>query len=122
MDQKNNYFFLKFLRKSSLSHSNISSTISDTNTHVSCSIPFVAIHIGIFFYLQHQLLFLSILKQQARGDYINTQRMNLFYLRPMYIELNHLCQTDNDLFEFHIQGYEDQADIYIKELLNEIKK
>lgn len=38
-----------------------------------------------------------------------------------HIELNHLCQADQDLFEFHVQGYEDEADKYIKELFNEIK-
>lgn len=38
-----------------------------------------------------------------------------------HIELNHLCQTNKDLFEFYVQGYEDEADKYIKELFNEIK-
>lgn len=35
-----------------------------------------------------------------------------------HIELNHLCQQDKDLFAFHIQKYEDEADRYIKFLLN----
>lgn len=34
-----------------------------------------------------------------------------------HIELNHLCQIDKDLFAFHIQEYEDEADRYIKFLL-----
>lgn len=32
-----------------------------------------------------------------------------------HLELNHLCQSDN-LFAFHIQDFEDEADRYIKEL------
>ncbi len=35
-----------------------------------------------------------------------------------HIELNQLCQRDKDLFAFHIQEYEDEADRYIKYLLN----
>lgn len=38
-----------------------------------------------------------------------------------HIEKNHLCQADNDLLEFHRQDYEDEADRYIKEILNELK-
>ena len=34
-----------------------------------------------------------------------------------HIELNQLCQIDKDLFAFHIQEYEDEADRYIKFLL-----
>lgn len=35
-----------------------------------------------------------------------------------HIELNHMCQTDKDLFAFHITQYEDEADKYIKFLLD----
>ena len=35
-----------------------------------------------------------------------------------HIELNHMCQYDKDLFAFHIQDYEDEADRYIKDLIN----
>ena len=35
-----------------------------------------------------------------------------------HIELNQLCQRDKDLFAFHIQEYEDEADRYIKLLLD----
>jgi Zn-dependent peptidase ImmA (M78 family) len=38
-----------------------------------------------------------------------------------HIEKNHLCQADNDLFAFYIDKYEDEADSYIKKVLNEIK-
>ena len=38
-----------------------------------------------------------------------------------HIELNQLEQIDNDLFAFKIDGYEDEADNYIKFLLNSIK-
>ena len=34
-----------------------------------------------------------------------------------HIELNQLCQIDKDLFAFHINKYEDEADKYIKFLL-----
>ena len=37
-----------------------------------------------------------------------------------HIELNQLCQIDKDLFAFHIQDYEDEADRYIKFLLENI--
>ena len=33
-----------------------------------------------------------------------------------HIELNQLCQSDKDLFAFHIQEYEDEADKYIKQI------
>lgn len=36
-----------------------------------------------------------------------------------HIELNHLCQSCKDLFAFHIDRYEDEADSYIKNILNE---
>ena len=39
-----------------------------------------------------------------------------------HIELNQLCQSDKDLFAFHVQEYEDEADRYIKQILEEIKK
>lgn len=38
-----------------------------------------------------------------------------------HIELNQLCQYDKDLFAFHIEQYEDEADKYIKELLENIE-
>ena len=37
-----------------------------------------------------------------------------------HIELNQLCQIDNDLFAFYIDKYEDEADRYIKLLLDSI--
>ena len=36
-----------------------------------------------------------------------------------HIELNHLDQKERDLFAFHINGYEDEADKYIKKILKE---
>lgn len=36
-----------------------------------------------------------------------------------HIELNHLCQSNKDLFAFHIDRYEDEADKYIKCLLEQ---
>ncbi len=39
----------------------------------------------------------------------------------VHIELHQLCQADDDLLEFHRQNYEDEADRYIKGILNELK-
>lgn len=39
-----------------------------------------------------------------------------------HIELNHLNQLDNDLFAFNIDKYEDDADRYVKYLLDSITK
>lgn len=37
-----------------------------------------------------------------------------------HIELNQLNQLDRDLFEFKINKYEDEADLYIKSILKEV--
>lgn len=60
-----------------------------------------------------------------RGIYCIIINKNLSYYRRKktlihelaHIELNQLCQADKDLFAFHIQDYEDEADRYIKFLL-----
>lgn len=39
-----------------------------------------------------------------------------------HIELNQLCQIDKDLFAFHIQEYEDEADRYIKFIKENLDK
>lgn len=39
-----------------------------------------------------------------------------------HIELNQFNQIDNDLFEFKIDKYEDEADRYIKFLLENLKE
>lgn len=36
-----------------------------------------------------------------------------------HIELNHLEQIDNDLFAFHIDKYEDEADKYVKSIMED---
>lgn len=38
-----------------------------------------------------------------------------------HIELNQLCQANNDLFAFYIDKYEDEANEYIKEIMKEVK-
>lgn len=38
-----------------------------------------------------------------------------------HIELNQLNQIDKDMFEFKINKYEDEADIYLKSILMEVK-
>lgn len=37
-----------------------------------------------------------------------------------HIELNQLCQINKELFAFHIDQYEDEANEYIKEILKEV--
>lgn len=37
-----------------------------------------------------------------------------------HIELNHLDQIDNDLFAFHTDKYEDEADKYVKFLMENL--
>lgn len=37
-----------------------------------------------------------------------------------HIELNQLCQSNNDLFAFYIDKYEDEANKYIKEIMKEV--
>lgn len=37
-----------------------------------------------------------------------------------HIELNQLNQIDRDMFEFKINKYEDEADIYLKSILMEV--
>lgn len=39
-----------------------------------------------------------------------------------HIELSQLEQYDNDLFAFKVDKYEDEADKYLKSILDEIKK
>ena len=39
-----------------------------------------------------------------------------------HIELNQLNQIDKDLFAFKVEKYEDEADLYIKMLLEKIKE
>ncbi len=39
-----------------------------------------------------------------------------------HIELNQLCQKEKDLFAFYIDKYEDEANEYIKNILEKIKK
>lgn len=39
-----------------------------------------------------------------------------------HIELNQLCQANKDLFAFFIDKYEDEADRYIKEIMEEIRR
>lgn len=39
-----------------------------------------------------------------------------------HIELNQLCQVNNDLFAFYIDKYEDEASKYLKQILSEIKE
>lgn len=39
-----------------------------------------------------------------------------------HIELNQLNQLDNDLFALKVDKYEDEADLYIKMLLENVKE
>ncbi len=37
-----------------------------------------------------------------------------------HIELNQLCQINNDLFDFYIDKYEDEANKYLKKIMKEV--
>lgn len=39
-----------------------------------------------------------------------------------HIELNQLCQSNNDMFAFYVNKYEDEADKYIRMILECIEK
>ena len=72
-----------------------------------------------------------ILPEQINGFVFNYKGINNIYINKnlsyykrkktllhelAHIELNQLCQSDKDLFAFHIQEYEDEADKYIKQI------
>ena len=64
-----------------------------------------------------------------KGFYIISINKNLSYYKKKktilhelaHIELNQLCQRDQDLFAFHIQEYEDEADRYLEFIKEGIK-
>lgn len=49
----------------------------------------------------------------------NLKRKKTLLHELAHVELNHLDQQEKDLFAFHIDGYEDEADEYIKKILKE---
>ena len=51
----------------------------------------------------------------------NYKRKKTLLHELAHIELNQLCQIDKDLFDFHINQYEDEANIYIKKIKEEIE-
>lgn len=61
-----------------------------------------------------------------RGIYCIIINKNLSYYKRKktllhelaHIELNQLCQNNKDLFAFHIQDYEDEADRYVEFIQN----
>ena len=63
-----------------------------------------------------------------RGNYFIYINNNMSYYKKKktilhelaHIELSQLEQADNDLFAFKINKYEDEADKYLKSILNEI--
>ncbi len=63
-----------------------------------------------------------------KGYYIIFINKNLSYYKKKktilhelaHIELNQLCQSNNDLFAFYIDKYEDEASEYLKELEQEL--
>lgn len=46
------------------------------------------------------------------------EKMQTLLHELAHIELNHLNQIDKDLFAFKINAYEDEADKYLKNILN----
>lgn len=62
-------------------------------------------------------------------NFIIIRKSLSYYLRKKtilheiaHIELNQIGQYDKDLFEFHVNKYEDEADKYIKFILDGIKE
>ena len=49
----------------------------------------------------------------------NLKRKKTLLHELAHIELNHLDQNGKDLFAFHTDSYEDEADEYIKKILRE---
>ena len=50
------------------------------------------------------------------------KRKKTFLHELAHIELNQLCQVNNDLFAFYIDKYEDEADKYINNLKEKLSK
>lgn len=65
-----------------------------------------------------------------RGYYIIYINNNMSYYKKKktilhelaHIELNQLCQVNNDLLAFYIDKYEDEASKYLKQIIDEIKE
>lgn len=53
-------------------------------------------------------------------DLSNYKRKKTILHELAHIELSQFNQISRDLFEFNVKGYEDDANIYIKQLLNKI--
>lgn len=68
---------------------------------------FVFNHDGIYFIILNKYL-----------SYYKKKKTLLHELA--HIELNQLCQSNNDLFAFFIDSYEDVADRYIEKIKKEI--
>lgn len=64
---------------------------------------------GVFFILIREELSVHLKKETILHELV-------------HIELNQLEQYDKDLFATHIQDYEDEADDYIKKIINEIRE
>lgn len=61
--------------------------------------------------------FFNIFIEKNLSDY--KKRLTILH-ELAHIELNHLNQIDKDLFAFHINKYEDDADRYIKFILDNL--
>ena len=67
---------------------------------------------------------------QYKGIYNIFINKNLSYYKKKkaiihelaHIELNQLCQSNNDMFAFYVNKYEDEADRYIRLILESIEK
>lgn len=53
-------------------------------------------------------------------DLSNYKKRKTILHELAHIELNQFNQLKNDVFEFRVKGYEDEADSYIKQLLNKL--
>lgn len=68
------------------------------------------------FVFNHDSIYFIILSKYL--SYYKRKKTLLYELA--HIELNQLCQSNNDLFAFFIDNYEDEADKYIKEIMKEV--
>ena len=69
----------------------------------------------VFQYMGFYVIFIDKYLCKLKKDYTILHEL-------AHIELNQFCQIDNDLFQFKIQQYEDEADKYIKDILNKLKE
>ena len=61
------------------------------------------------------------LNNNIQSHYVVKKKKTILH-ELAHIELNQLNQLDNDLLAFKVESYEDEADLYIKMLLEKTKE